>query len=133
MAEGPSPSPLPHSQPPPPQTTPQAGAARLNAFGAVGFLISLLGVLMTFCFVAGWTIGVLPWGGIVGLIGLAVSIIGFARQPRGLAIAGAVLGLFALVAGIVLALRAGGVTGAPGTQEPAGEVSPDPHGPGPAP
>ncbi len=58
---------------------PALPAPQTNTIGLVGFVFSLVGLLVT--------------GGVLCPIGLILSLVGLGRQPRGFAIAGVILGL----------------------------------------
>jgi hypothetical protein len=60
-----------------------------NTLGVVGFIISLVGLVVT--------------GGLVSPIGLIISLVAMGRQPRGFAIAGVILGVLGSC-GLILGL-----------------------------
>lgn len=71
-----------------------------NGLGTAGFVLALLGLLVSWAPVAGW---------IVWLLGAVLSVAGLRRTPRGLAIAGTVLSfidviILVSVAGMIGAL-----------------------------
>lgn len=68
---------------------------RANRFGIAGFIIALVGIPC-----AGSTLGLLP------LVGTIASAIGLHREPRGLAIAGLVLGIAGIVVTFIVVPRA---------------------------
>lgn len=59
-----------------------------NGLGTAGFVLALVGLIFSWVPVLGW----LCW-----LLGLIFSFIGVFKQPRGLAIAGLVISLIALI------------------------------------
>ena len=78
-------------QVPPQYTQPyynQPQPSRSNGLGITGFVLSVLALLLGWVPVIGW---------IVWLLGLIFSLIGIFRKPRGLAIAGLLLSLLALI------------------------------------
>ncbi len=88
---------------------PQQPASGSNGLGIAGFVMSLLGLLTSCCtcFV--------PWLGLLSLVGLILSFIAVFRKPRGMAIAGIILGALALIVvliGIIFSAMASGVGGA---------------------
>ncbi len=85
-------------QPNPPFQTPPA-RAQTNGWGVAGFVVSLVGFL-------GSCLG----GAILCPLGLIFSIIGVRREPRGLAIAGIVLGALGSVWAVVAMLIFGTLT-----------------------
>ncbi|MBO6222996.1 MAG: hypothetical protein J6N56_04365 [Bacteroidales bacterium] len=135
-ARNPQPDPQPQQTPPPPygqqvppygqqtpppqygqQTPPQYGQqvppqynqqyysqpqpSRSNGIGIAGFILALLSLLL------GW-IPILGW--IVWLLGLVFSLVGIFRKPRGLAVAGLIISLLAII--LILALTGGVVSAA---------------------
>ena len=66
----------------------QPQPSRSNGLGITGFVLSVLALLLGWVPVIGW---------IVWLLGLIFSLIGIFRKPRGLAIAGLLLSLLALI------------------------------------
>ncbi len=84
--------PPPYGQQVPPQYTQpyynQPQPSRSNGLGITGFVLSVLALLLGWVPVIGW---------IVWLLGLIFSLIGIFRKPRGLAIAGLLLSLLALI------------------------------------
>lgn len=64
-----------------------------NSLGTTGFVISLVGLVVT--------------GGILCPIGLLLSLIALGKQPRGLAVAGVILGLIGSCAGLLIFLAFG--------------------------
>jgi len=84
--------PPPYGQQVPPQYSQpyynQPQPSRSNGLGITGFVLSVLALLLGWVPVIGW---------IVWLLGLIFSLIGIFRKPRGLAIAGLLLSLLALI------------------------------------
>ena len=84
--------PPPYGQQVPPQYTQpyynQPQPSRSNGLGITGFVLSVLALLLGWVPVIGW---------IIWLLGLIFSLIGIFRKPRGLAIAGLLLSLLALI------------------------------------
>ena len=68
-----------------------------NTIGLVGFVLSLVG-LIGCCFQP---------AALVSLAGLILSIIGLSRRPRGLAIAGTILGIIGLAGVLIIFLMVG--------------------------
>ena len=66
----------------------QPQPSRSNGLGITGFVLSVLALLLGWVPVIGW---------IIWLLGLIFSLIGIFRKPRGLAIAGLLLSLLALI------------------------------------
>ena len=66
----------------------QPQPSRSDGLGITGFVLSLLALLLGWVPVIGW---------IIWLLGLIFSLIGIFRKPRGLAIAGLLLSLLALI------------------------------------
>jgi len=81
--------------------TPVAAPPPTNTLGVAGFVLALVG-LVGFC---------VPFAALLAPVGLVLSIIGLRQEPRGLAIAGVVLGaigsLWMLVAIVLLGLFTG--------------------------
>jgi hypothetical protein len=69
--------------------------AERNTLGLVGFIISLVGLVLT--------------GGILCPIGLILSLVAIGRQPRGFAIAGVILGFLGTCGGVLAVLVFGAV------------------------
>ena len=67
-----------------------------NGAGTAGFVLSLVALFSGWIPIAGW---------IVWLLGLIFSLVGLSKQPRGLAIAGAIISLIGII--ILLVLSAG--------------------------
>lgn len=63
-----------------------------NGLGTAGFITSLLGLLLSWVPVLGW---------ILWLVGALLSLIGFFKSPRGLAITGLILSLITLGIGML--------------------------------
>lgn len=61
---------------------------KTNGIGTAGFVLALLGVILSWVPVLGW---------ILWLLGLIFSGVGLSKQPKGLAIAGLVISLISLV------------------------------------
>lgn len=78
------PAPLPPHMPPPPHPT-----SGENAVGLIGFIVSLIGLVSCGCLA--------PFGALISLVGMA-------REPRGFAIAGLVLGIVGMAPFILIAL-----------------------------
>ncbi len=76
-----------------------APPSQTNGLGVAGFVLALLALLLFWVPFLGW---------ILWLVGLILSAVGMARQPRGLAIAGLVVSLIGIV---LLVLTATAVTG----------------------
>ncbi|MBR2136286.1 MAG: hypothetical protein IJ855_08750 [Bacteroidales bacterium] len=127
-ARNPQPDPQPQQTPPPPygqqvppygqQTPPpqygqqvppqynqqyysQPQPSRSNGIGIAGFILALLSLLL------GW-IPILGW--IVWFLGLVFSLVGIFRKPRGLAVAGLIISLLAII--LILAITGGVVSAA---------------------
>ncbi|HMN95116.1 MAG TPA: hypothetical protein PKC43_02005 [Phycisphaerales bacterium] len=64
-----------------------------NALGTAGFVVALLGLFT---------------GGVLSPIGMILSLFALGREPRGLAIAGAILGFIGSCGGIIVFLLFGG-------------------------
>jgi len=68
---------------------PYAPIRQTNGLGVAGFVCSLVGLLT---------------GGLLSPVGLVLSLIAVGRQPRGMAIAGIILGLLGTCGGIILVI-----------------------------
>lgn len=66
----------------------QQSKTSTNALGVVGFIFSLIGLFFGWCF---WPVA------LISLLGAFLSFIGMFREPRGLAIAGFIIGLLGSV------------------------------------
>lgn len=77
---------------------PQQPTSGSNGLGIAGFILSLLGLLTSCCtcFV--------PWLGLLSLVGLILSFIAVFRKPRGLAIAGIIMGAIGLIVVLIAVL-----------------------------
>jgi hypothetical protein len=73
---------------------PYLPARETNGLGVAGFVISLIGLVLT--------------GGVLCPIGLVISLVALGRRPRGFAIAGTVLGFLGTCGGLLVLLLAGG-------------------------
>ncbi|KAB5604909.1 hypothetical protein [Bifidobacterium jacchi] len=70
-----------------------------NGLGTAGFVLALLGVLVSWAPVVGW---------VVWFLGAVLSLVGLFRAPRGLAIAGTVLSFI----DVIIILSVAGMIGA---------------------
>lgn len=68
---------------------PYVSARESNTLGLVGFICALVGLLT---------------GGLLSPIGLIISLVAMGKQPRGLAVAGLILGLVGTCGGVILVI-----------------------------
>lgn len=66
----------------------QSDRKKSNGTGTAGFVFALITIFLGWIPVFGW---------ILWILGLILSLVGLARQPRGLAIAGLVISLLGLI------------------------------------
>lgn len=74
-----------------------------NGVGTAGFVLALIGLV--FCWVP-----ILNW--ILGVLGFILSFVGVFRKPKGLAIAGLIISLLAVITIIILLVAVGGIAAA---------------------
>lgn len=74
-----------------------------NGFGIAGFVLSLVGLILeTICCFVFAPISLVV--GLLCIVGLIVSIVGLRKEPRGMAIAGLILGIIGLLVYVVAIL-----------------------------
>ena len=73
----------------------QVAPTQTNGLGSAGFVLSLVGLL--FCWIP-------FFDAIVSLLGLILSAFGMKHKPNGLAIAGLVIGIVALIIGAIITI-----------------------------
>ena len=89
---------------PQPDQTPSGAPNQSNAMGTAGFVVSLIGLLTC---------------GLLSIFGLVLSLFGLRKNPKGFAIAGAIMGLLGLVELALVGLFAYNAVQAVGTMQTA--------------
>ncbi len=88
---------MPHSQT---IVVQQAPPRSTNVLGVVGFVLALIGTILGICI---WPVAVLA------VIGLILSFIGMFKEPRGLAIAGFIVGLLGSIIVLIMVFVIGAI------------------------
>jgi hypothetical protein len=70
-------------------------AKQSNGLGVAGFVLALLGLILSWLPVVGW---------ILSPLGFILSLVGVFKKPKGLAIAGLIISLVALIIVIIIAV-----------------------------